>query len=117
MTLILNQLPFSNTDTLLSFPNGEAHVRPFQIVVWVSVTPAEMLQLQPNIPRLPAVLDTGHNHNFAVRPGHLENWAGLAPDSLIRCGTVFLAGQEIPLVKANLWLHANEKGRLTTKAK
>ena len=33
----------------------------------------------PTLPRFPAILDTGHNHNFSIRHQHLVNWASIDP--------------------------------------
>lgn len=60
---ILRNLPFSDAPGALPHL-GNIVIRPYQIVVWVSVSASETLD--PEARRFPAVLDTGHNHNFSL---------------------------------------------------
>jgi hypothetical protein len=39
---------------------------PYQIMVWVSLSPFRALTLPADAPRFPALLDTGTAHNFSV---------------------------------------------------
>ena len=59
-------------------------------------------------PRFPAILDTGNNHNFAIRQAHLERWA---PMILPEAGRVEIGTFIIPLLAANVWIHPNRPGR------
>jgi hypothetical protein len=48
------------------------------------------------------VLDTGNNHNFAIRQEHFARWTGL---TLPKRGLVNVGGRTIPLYAANVWIH------------
>ncbi len=64
MPTILRQFPFFETHTTALAPGGSVTVRPYQIVVWVSLHPMGRPDLPPDAPRFPAILDSGHSHNF-----------------------------------------------------
>jgi hypothetical protein len=110
---ILDQLPFFDEDTLAALPDGTSViVRKFQIVAWVSLAPKGLAALPPGTPRFPAILDTGHNHNFSIRHEHLarclvpngEALRELPPDAIIN-------GQRVAHFTANVWLHPNRRGQ------
>jgi hypothetical protein len=67
--------------TTVETPTGPVLVRPYQIVVPVRVTVADQLS-----PLFPAVLDSGHSHNFSITGDQLRDWAEtlLEPRRLIR---------------------------------
>ena len=48
------------------------------------------------------MLDTGNNHNFAIRQEQLVRWTGL---TLPKRGLVNVGGTTIPLHTANVWIH------------
>ncbi len=75
----------------------------------VGITAKDVREPPPDSPRIPVVLDTGHNHNFAIRRGQLERWRPLA---LPRTGQIEVGGSIIPLLAANLWIHPNREGAL-----
>jgi hypothetical protein len=104
---ILERLPISESGWRVLTPEGAEEVKPFQIVVMLSVTAADVAVLPQDAPRIPAVLDTGHNHNFAIRHSQWERWVQLA---LPLRGQVQIGGSVIPLIAANLWIHPNRDG-------
>lgn len=73
-------------------------VRRYQIVVWVSLRTL----------LFPAILDTGHSHNFAIREGQLKSLAGV--DSLPVIGHARVNRLLLPQAKADVWLHGNRRG-------
>ena len=85
-------------------------VRPYQIIVWVSVSIRELLEWDARTPRLPAILDPGNNHNFSISRGHLLRWAGIDSKLLDLLGEIRERGQKLPLHAAALWLHSNRPG-------
>jgi hypothetical protein len=107
---ILNRLPYSSEPTTVGVLGDAMRVRPYQIVVWVSLDLRQVVDWDPRAPRFPAILDTGHSHNFSIRVGHLTRWAGLRPEALPRLGAMRERGQRVPLHAARLWLHANVRG-------
>jgi hypothetical protein len=64
---ILDRLPIFEQRWMVTTPDGVEEPKPYQIVVWVSITAENVHALPENAPRIPAVLDTGNNHNFAIR--------------------------------------------------
>jgi hypothetical protein len=112
MSAIWRSLPFFANPTVAAVATGEVvTIRPFQIVVWVSITPHRWRALPPTAGRFPAVLDTGHSHNFSIRRGHLESWARVATESLRHPAHVRVNRVRIPLLAANVWLHPNQSGQ------
>jgi hypothetical protein len=107
---ILNRLPYATTPTSVTVRGEAVRVKAYQIIVWISVGPPETSEWDPRMPRLPAILDTGNNHNFSIRRGQLVQWAGLAPQSLGPLSATRDRGQRVPLHAAAVWLHANLSG-------
>lgn len=64
----------------------------------------------PGMPRFPAVLDTGFNHNIAIREQQLRSWAHITPTESRHYITV--QGRRIPLISASLWIFPNKAGEL-----
>jgi hypothetical protein len=110
MTQLLRRCPYFDKATHVTVGGESVLVRPHQIVVWVSVTLREMQEWNTAIPRFPAILDTGHTHNFSVSEDHLRHWAGVTPELLPLIGHVRELDRRIPLRNAGLWLHRNESG-------
>ena len=104
---ILRQLPFRDTAHSLDVAGETVTIRPFQIVVWVSLGTHE---IDDSAPRFPAILDTGHNHNFSISDDHLRKWAHLSKESFGSLGSIFVNRQEIPLLSGVLWIHRNRPG-------
>ncbi len=99
-------------------PNAKNHsvagtllrIGAFQLTVEVSLTLPGCRRLPDGTSRFPAVLDTGHSHNFSIRQSHLEDFAGVRPDDLVRLRSVKLrdsSGIEhrIAAFDADIWLH------------
>jgi hypothetical protein len=111
MATILRRFPFFETHTTAAVPGGRVTVRPFQIVVWVSLHPMGRSELPPVAPRFPVILDLGHSHNFSITEEHLLRWAGFAPSSLRTLGSIRITGRRVPLLAANVWIHRNQAGQ------
>jgi hypothetical protein len=94
--------PIPETAGRMVTPDGAVEVLPYQIVVTVSIAARSVIALPTDAPRFPAVLDTGNNHNFAIRHEQLDRWTGL---SLPKRGFVNVGGRTIPLYAANVWIH------------
>ncbi len=104
---IIERLPIFEHGWLVPSPDGVEEVKPYQIIVLVSITGRGELELPSDAPRIPAILDTGNNHNFAIRRAHLERWA---PITLPPIGRAEVNGFPVPLVSASLWIHPNQAG-------
>ncbi len=75
MPKIVDRLPYSTGPTYEEVGQETVQIKPYQIIVWINVTAADLLEWQPNIPRFPCILDPGNNHNFSIqericRTGH-----------------------------------------------
>ena len=77
-------------------PTGPVLLRPFQIAVSVALTAGGRRS-----PVFPAILDTGHSHNFSIRHEQLRDWAGLP---LKQIGFIRVNQQVVPLAECDLLL-------------
>jgi len=86
-------------------------VRPYQIAVWASVSVAGQLAWDRRTPVLPALLDTGTNHNFSIYHSQLIRWAGMRPELLRVLGHARVGGKRVSLNAATVWIHPNVPGK------
>ena len=107
------QLSYSGTKTHLTFGNDTVEVKPYQVVLWVSISVRDLLAWDARIPRFPALLDPGNNHNFSITEEQLVKWAGIQPELLEEQRKLQEKGTKVPVRAAALWLHAKEPFRLT----
>jgi hypothetical protein len=105
---ILRRWPFLDTPSAVDVAGERIVIRAYQIVVWVSLSLDETLPT--DMLRLPAILDTGHNHNFSLRADQMTRWAGVHPDQCPKVGAILVNRLEVPLLAANLWIHRNRAG-------
>ena len=110
MATILKNLPFLEHRSTATPPGELLPIRPYQIIVWVSITDSEWDETGPNIPRFPALLDTGMSHNFAIREEELIKWEGLDPRTFLVLGNARLSGLRVNMVEGKIWLSSNEPG-------
>ena len=88
MPKILDRLPIPTHDDLVSVRNETVRVRQAEIIVWVSVNVESALGGNPALPHFPAIIDTGHTHNFSIQEQQLVRWAGIRPERLQVLGHV-----------------------------
>ena len=111
MPAILRDLPYYDKPTTLTLPGGLlVPIKHDQIIVWVSISRPQTLDVPSAAQRFPAVLDTGFNDNFLVREQQLVAWAGIRPQELPTVDSLTADGQHIPLRDADVWLHPNRPG-------
>lgn len=108
---ILDRLPISSERTSPGFGDRYITLHRSQILVWVSILPAGVLEPEVNAPRLPALLDTGNNFGFSMRDRQLREWAGIRPELLKPLGEAQIEGQPVERRKAAVWLFPNMPGR------
>lgn len=106
---ILKRLPIAREPSLVSIHGDPLKLRPYQIVIQVSLSPFR--EFDSRVPIIPALIDTGLNHHFSIQERHLKSWAGIHPESLSRQGTMREGGRAADLRRAYLWIHRNEPGR------
>jgi hypothetical protein len=108
---ILDRLPITETRTSQRFGDRSITVHRNQILVWVSVNVSGGLEPEENIPRIPALVDTGNNFGFSIQNRHLREWAGIDPRLLTAHGEIAIEGQSVPRRRATIWLYPNIPGR------
>jgi hypothetical protein len=91
---ILSRFPFSDKFASISFQNAAVELKPFQIVVWVSISTG---QVDSRI--FPAFLDTGHNETFSISAQQLRDWAGIDYTKLRLLPGVRMGKHLLPVVK------------------
>jgi hypothetical protein len=82
MTKILDELPYLDCPETIVVQGESIRLKPFQIIVWISVHIEGVEALEPNAPRFPAILDTGNNHTFTITERQLRKWAGIRAELL-----------------------------------
>ena len=84
-------------------------LKPYQILAWVSLTHRGLARLPHATPRIPALLDTGHNHNFSLREQHLTQSGLETPwpwsSSPLKVRDSSAVEHEVPRLLLDLWLH------------
>jgi hypothetical protein len=110
MTAVLRDLPFLEVADEVMVGRERVPLKAYQIIVWVSLSPSEVLELPPRAHRFPAILDTGHGHNCSIQDRQLTDWASLDLRVLPARGRLREGGRYVPVHAANLWLHANVAG-------
>jgi hypothetical protein len=108
---ILDRLPIPENRTSLRFGDRYVTIHANQILVWVSVHLSGVLVPEENIPRFPALLDTGNNFGFSVQDRHLREWAGIDPGLLEVRGDIAIDGKVVTRREATVWLYSNVPGR------
>jgi hypothetical protein len=114
---ILDLLPIPTTETLIFIREESVRLKEAQIIVWVSLSAMTAKEWNPATSRFPAILDTGHTHNFALQHQHLIRWAGIRPEMLRLLGHIRHCGKRMPIHAAKVWLHGNEPGKMTVSSK
>jgi hypothetical protein len=109
---ILDRLPIPDDRLSLRFGDRYLRIRADQIPVWVSVHLSGVLEPEENIPRFPALMDTGNNFGFSIPARHLREWAGIDPGLLEVCGEITIEGKVATCREAAVWLYSNIPGRL-----
>src|SRR5438105_1945713 len=82
---ILDRLPVSDEHFLLDVRGQPLRIKPYQIIIQVSIS--NLRTWDARTPIVPALLDTGLNHNFSIQEDHLARWAGLHAQALPLLGS------------------------------
>jgi hypothetical protein len=98
---ILDRLPIGDEPATITIGAEAVTIKRFQIFVWVSI--------QASSP-FPAILDTGHSHNFSITESQLAHWAGLQPRQFKLIGTTQLKGEKLSQLQGDFRLHRNRQG-------
>ncbi len=101
---ILDRLPIGDEPTVLFVGTEAITIKRYQIAVWISINDA----LRP----FPAVLDTGHSHNFSITESQLKKLAFVSPDDLVFIGTTRLKSERLGQYRAEVRIHRNRPGTM-----
>jgi hypothetical protein len=104
----LKRLPIAEQSSLISIFGEWLKLRPYQIVIQVSISPFR--EWDSRTPIIPALIDTGLNHHFSIQGHHLSRWAGIHPESLSSLGEMREGGRTAGLRRAYVWIHRNRRG-------
>jgi hypothetical protein len=101
---ILDRLPINDQPALLFWGPEPITIKRYQIAVWVSFN---------HSPRpFPALVDTGHSHNFSITESQLRKFAQLTPDGLKFIGTTSLKGERLKQFRVDIQIHRNRPGTM-----
>ncbi len=103
---ILDRVPIPEKGWAIATPDGVAQVHPYQMIVTISITSMDVGECSPDAPVIPAILDTGNNHNLAIRREHWDRWVRWEPR---RIGQIHVGGFIVPLFEAKVWIHSNRE--------
>jgi hypothetical protein len=106
MMSIIRRSPFFDVPTNVEVRGQSVLVRPFQLVVWVSLQARGR-----SSPPLPAILDNGFSLNFAIQEEQLRSWGGLSPEDFRVIGRSRINHQDLRLYDANVAVHPNAAGQ------
>jgi hypothetical protein len=98
---ILDRLPIGDEPEMIAVGAEAVTIKRFQIFVWASIQAS---------PPFPAILDTGHTHNFSITESQLAHWAGLRSRQFPLIGTTRLKGEKLWQLQGELRLHRNRPG-------
>src|SRR5579871_241187 len=110
MTKILDRLPLVDRRTSIAFDNQRVKVHRNQAPVWVSIHLTGVPQLEPGIPKIPALLDLGNNFDFCIQYRQLQEWTGMDPALLRLLGELEIDGRTVDRREATVWLYPNTRG-------
>jgi hypothetical protein len=100
--ILLDRLPIADRPHLVNVQGKFVDVYRNQIVVWVSIAGA---------PRpFPALLDTGHSHNFSISSGQLRRWSGAVLEMI---GDLEIGKTRVSQFRAEILRHSNVRGHST----
>jgi hypothetical protein len=108
---IIRDLPYFDQPTRVQVRGRSFSVKRDQIVVWINITEQGIKQLDPRVPRFPAILDIGCNYNLLINEQHLTGWAGIQPGYLRQLVRMRVAGELVSHLAANAWLYPNVPGK------
>jgi hypothetical protein len=110
---LLWKLPYfdySDASTELQLPGTSEIVRPYQIVFWVSVSKPGRIDSTKLSRPFPVVFDTGFTQELLIDESDLQMFTGLRKQSFLQTGKTRVAGRDVPIFDADLWVYRNRPG-------
>jgi hypothetical protein len=109
MSKILDQLPYPDVLDAVVVQGERIPILAHQIIVWVSVSRRDVVDLEADAPRFPAILDTGNTFRFSLAEDHVIRWCGLRLFHLDVLGPVLINRQRLNRYAADVWIHRNRR--------
>jgi hypothetical protein len=106
---ILDRLPISGEHLLLELRGEPLRLKPYQIIIHVSIS--SLRTWDARTPIIPALLDTGLNHNFSIQEPHVSRWAGVLPQAFSVLGSMREGARILSRRRAHIWIHRNQSGK------
>jgi hypothetical protein len=106
---ILDRLPISGEHFTLDVVGQHLRLKPYQIIVQISIS--NLRNWDARTPIVPALLDTGLNHNFSIQESSITRWSGLHPQAVSLMGSIREGGRTFSRRRAHVWIHRNQSGR------
>lgn len=110
MSKILDRLPILDHRTSPRFDGRHVTIHRNQILVWVSVHMAGILEPERTITKIPALIDMGNNFDFSIQHRHLREWAGIDTSLLPLLGDIHMEDRRVDRHEATVWLYPNTPG-------
>lgn len=107
MQSLLKSLPFRERSFSVQVGNARVEIRPFQILVWLTICGKGDVAYDVRAPLIPAIFDAGFNGTFCIRDEHLRAWAGLDRRQFPVMGASRTNRGMGVIHRANIWLHRN----------
>ncbi len=116
--MYVRDMPFSDQSKEVTILGIKVKVFAYEPIVWVSLTPPDMIVLPPDAPKFPALVDTGNTLSLTIQESHLTAWtrpALRAVDLPLASGPRPVhdaSGKVVALSRreATLWLHPYPEG-------
>jgi hypothetical protein len=102
---ILDRDPVPDRPQLLTVQSDVVQVHRNQIIVWVGIANPSR--------RFPAILDTGHSHNFSIAERHLDRWAGITTNAIQKIGELEINHERVAQYAAIVHIHQTLRGKIS----
>ena len=112
MPRIINRLPVDSRAVRIAVASGGiVELRPYQVLVWVSLSEKGNQFFASQTFRFPAIVDTGYNDNFAIRAEDFSRLSGFDPRLFTKLTESKRSSRgNVHRRAANIWLHSNLSG-------
>jgi hypothetical protein len=107
---LLRNVPFRETGQIIQVRETNVEIKPFQILIWVTLCQKNELAFDNHSSVFPAVFDSGFNGTFCIREEQLRFWAGFDRRVFPALRAMRTNRGSAVVHKADLWLHGNTPG-------
>jgi hypothetical protein len=107
VAILICKLPIRDKSTNVLVKDRFIKVPAYGILIWVGIDKKGRQTPDPATPRVPALLDTGFNGNFAIREEQLVEFAGIDPRYFTKRRDDQNDRGAAEIRAANIWLYPN----------